>query len=76
MNKPLQAVSADALQLSQDDQLRLVDQLLDHLAPIPNPVELAWREEILARVAAFESAPDETEDAFEAITQARQALKS
>jgi Putative addiction module component len=75
MNKPLKAISDDALLLSPDDRLRLVDQVLGSLLkPVPD-VESAWAIEIADRVAAFADDAD-AEEADDVLASARRALGS
>jgi len=76
MNKPLKSVSDDALQLSAEDRLRLVDQLLESIEPGSPSLDQVWSLEIAERVRAFELDDTEAIDADYVFAAARRALKS
>ena len=75
MNKPVTALSAEALKLSPEDRLRLVDTLLASVEPADPDVENSWNDEIAARIAAYERGESEMEDADAVLAEVRASLR-
>ncbi len=75
MNKRITILSAEALKLSPEDRLRLVDTLLESVEPADAAVKKSWDEEIVSRIFAYESGDCELEDADAVLAEARAALK-
>lgn len=74
MNKPLKSVSDDALQLSAEDRLRLVDRLLESIEPGSPSLDQVWSQEIAERVRAFDLGETDAFDSNDVFAEARWAL--
>ena len=64
MALPLEQIQTNALQLSRDDRILLLDALTDSLVENETDVNREWMEEIQRRVAKLKAGQYET-DSFE-----------
>ena len=74
MAKSVDAVVADALQLTAEERARVADQLLASLSEDPD-IEQAWVAEVERRLAEIESGRAQLVPAAVAIARARAVLK-
>ena len=75
MNRLVTSLSVEALKLSPEDRLRLVDTLLASVEPADADVEKSWNDEIAARIAAYERGESEMEDADAVLAEVRASLR-
>jgi putative addiction module component (TIGR02574 family) len=74
MAKSVDAVVADALQLTAEERARVADKLLASLSEDPD-IEQAWAAEVERRLTEIESGRARLVPAADAIARARAALK-
>jgi len=74
MTKSVDAVVADALQLTAEERARVADKLLASLSEDPDS-EQAWSTEVERRLSEIESGRARLVPAADAIARARAALK-
>ena len=74
MGKPLETITADALQLAPEDRVQLADRLLSSVFP-DKDIEDTWAAEVERRINEIESGRAPLIPAAEAITRARAAIK-
>jgi putative addiction module component (TIGR02574 family) len=74
MAKSVDAVVADALQLTAEERARVADKLLASLSEDPD-IEQAWATEVERRLAEIESGRARLVPAADAVARARAALK-
>jgi putative addiction module component (TIGR02574 family) len=74
MTKSVDAVVADALQLTAEERARVADKLLASLSEDPD-IEQAWATEVERRLTEIESGRARLVPAADAIARARAALK-
>jgi putative addiction module component (TIGR02574 family) len=74
MSKSVDAVVAEALQLTAEERARVADQLLASLSEDAD-IEQAWATEVERRLAEIESGRAQLVPAADAIARARAALK-
>jgi putative addiction module component (TIGR02574 family) len=74
MAKSVDAIVADALQLTAEERARVADKLLASLSEDPD-IEQAWATEVERRLAEIESGRARLVPAADAVARARAALK-
>ncbi|HKZ97573.1 MAG TPA: addiction module protein [Hyphomicrobiaceae bacterium] len=75
MNERVARLSREALKLSAEERLLLVEEILASVRASASSVEAAWAQEIGARITAYERGALEVHDADGVIDEARQTLK-
>ena len=75
MSTSLDAVTADALKLSQGDRTELIERLVHTVLPAP-PLHPAWEAEIARRIADMDAGLTESCSAEEVMAELRSMIEA
>ncbi len=70
MNQRVNDLSQEALKLTPEERVGLVDAIIASIQPVPVGIASAWTAEVRARIEAYERGEYELEDADDVIAGA------